>query len=82
MAYFSNSCEGYVLDRQCRECKINSLFCPICHVQEKYNYKQLEAGQLELRECLNFLIGKDFKCQISELLKGDEKNNENTTGMD
>jgi len=76
MAYFSNSSEGDVLDRQCFDCRIGEMECPILLVQVEYNYDQI--GIPKLRECLNFLVDSSWKCRMKLLI--DELKANNFTG--
>lgn len=68
MAYFSNGCEGEVLDAQCAECPVGKpdIGCPVALVQMLYNYDQLdERGEPnKLAELMNVLINEDGECQM------------------
>jgi hypothetical protein len=72
MAYFSNGCEGETLDNQCSECPIGKhpdAPCPVLLVQSLYNYKQVAAGNEELRAAMNLLIDENGVCQMKPVLE-------------
>lgn len=70
MAYFANSTEGSILDKQCAECIIpDDAPCPILSAQMTYNYDQCRDGQENLRDCLNMLVSDDGGiCLMKQIL--------------
>lgn len=71
MAYFANGTEGLYLEEQCDSCihgadESQSIMCPIYLVQQEYNYKQNDDG--DLRDCLNHLINNQGVCQMKRTL--------------
>lgn len=69
MGYFSNGCEGEILDKQCDECVIpNEEPCPILLVQLLYNYDQHDKGNEKLVDCLNNLIDESGMCKMKQIL--------------
>jgi len=67
MAYFSNSSEGAVLDKQCEECPLEDYSdkpCPVIIIQQLYNYDQLYKGNEQLKEAMNYLVNEKGICQI------------------
>lgn len=45
MVYFSNGCEGMVLDDQCQRCLLGQDACPVYLVQLQHNYDQVEEDK-------------------------------------
>ena len=68
MAYFSNGCEGEVLDMQCSECLPYDP-CPVALVQMYFNYDQCAEGQEKLMKALNMLIDEKGNCLMKEYIK-------------
>jgi len=81
VAYFSNGCEGEVLEVQCGRCPLGRgpCSCPVVMVQMTFNYDQLKDGQEKLKEAMSYLVDDAGICQVHKLLmenitvvKGDE----------
>lgn len=73
MAYFSNGSEGDIFHKQCDEC-LPWQPCPIILVQLEYNYDQLNEGNEQLQECLNYLVDADGICQMKQCIESISKN--------
>jgi hypothetical protein len=66
MAYFANGTEGLGLEEQCETC-LHGMYdglCPVVSVQLTYNYKQLDAGNGDLRAAMNMLINEQGQCRM------------------
>jgi hypothetical protein len=68
MAYFSNGCEGEILDQQCADCQYGEMPCPIALVQSTYNYQQI--GNLRLEAAMNVLVNPKGECQMLAMMEG------------
>ncbi len=68
MAYFPNSTEGEILERQCEECLHDDedILCPIYNAQASHNYGQCDNKALE--GCLEILVSKEGDCQMKPLI--------------
>ena len=66
MAYFANSTEGEVLERQCAECPYGEEPCPVALVQLTYNYDQNQNKELE--QAMEILVDEEGICQMKLLL--------------
>lgn len=69
MAYFSNSTEGDILDRQCSKCRYGEGECPIRYVQTVYNYDAAENDTAT--KILNCLVSGKGICQMRKIFKKD-----------
>ena len=69
MAYFSNSIEGLVFDRQCNKCKYGEKPCPIALVQSRYNYNAV--GNKVATNILDKLVKNDGTCTFFNMAKED-----------
>ena len=77
MAYFANSSDGFTLDAQCDNCRIDpDMPCPVLLVQLEYNYKQVKNA--DLKAAMNLLVDEKGICQMKKVLdkKFGEINNE------
>ena len=69
MAYFANSTEGEILNRQCGECRIpDDAPCPVLMAQQIYNYVQVDNENLKL--CLRELVDIKGNCKMKPLIDG------------
>ena len=64
MAYFSNGCEGEVLEVQCADCPLGGGPCPVKLIQLLYNYEQLDDGQEKLKDSMSMLVDNEGVCQV------------------
>lgn len=72
MAYFANGTEGLSLEEQCHNClhgMNDELLCPVAHLQIEYNYKQLDAGNEDLRTAMNLLIDNRGSCLMMAAIR-------------
>lgn len=71
MAYFSNGCEGEILDKQCAECPVaDDAPCPILYVQMTYNYEQIVNGERSMvSDVMDCLIGDDGQCKMKPIIE-------------
>lgn len=69
MAFFSNSSDGGILDRQCGECihQDPDAGCPVARVQTEFNYDQIDNDKLV--RVLEILINKKGVCQLKPLIE-------------
>ena len=65
MAYFANSSEGAVFDRQCSQCRFGQEPCPIAMVQLDFNYRAV--GNQLATDILNDLVKDDGTCMMFAL---------------
>ncbi len=79
MAYFANSTEGDTLTRQCDDCPLGQLACPILHVQMAHNYDQCSNEQL--KQAMNLLVNEKGVCQLRPLLWSRERGDESVLQM-
>jgi hypothetical protein len=79
MAYFPNGQAGLYLDEQCMDCLHDDpdVGCPIAFIQMEYNYTQLDKGQEQLREALNYLVNEKGDCQLKPLINKEKSANMN-----
>lgn len=70
MAYFPNGSAGEIFDNQCAGCLHNDpeVGCPIAFIQTHYNYDQLNEGNKQLREAINFLVDEKGQCEMKPLI--------------
>ena len=72
MAFFSNSSDGDVLQRQCDVCQLGELDCPVLAIQMLHNYNQLDKNETRLREVMNLLVNEKGICKVHLLLVGEK----------
>jgi len=69
MAYFPNGTAGLVLDEQCANCRLaDDAPCPILWAQMEYNYTQLNEGEENLKDLMNFLVDSKGNCKMKPLI--------------
>ncbi len=69
MAYFSNSSDSGVLEKQCDECRVpDGSPCPVLFVQMHFNYTQNDKKNKDLRDAMTSLIDESGLCLMKKEL--------------
>ena len=71
MAYFSNSSEGDLFEKECSSCKYGLEACPIALVQMEYNYDA--CNNKTATDILEALVKNDGTCIMKSTFSKDLK---------
>lgn len=68
MAYFPNGSSGMEFDEGCMDClhEDPDYGCPIAFIQMNYNYDQLDDGNEQVKEILDYLVDQKKGCILRD----------------